>query len=82
MVSNILSTGHKVTVWNRTPSMCKEFVAEGALKGLTPAEVVARCDITLSCGSDTPALMNIIRGENGLLKSISPGKFYVSRFTR
>ena len=64
------------------PSMCKEFVAEGALKGLTPAEVVARCNITLSCVSDTPALMNIIRGENWVLKSIRPGKFYVDMTTQ
>ena len=32
---------------------------EGALKGNSPAEVVAQCDITFSCVSDPTALKDV-----------------------
>lgn len=81
MVSNLLRSGHEVTVWNRTPSKCRDFVKEGALRGNSPAEVVQGCDITFSCVSDPTALKDLVFGNCGVLQGIGPGKAYIDMST-
>jgi 3-hydroxyisobutyrate dehydrogenase len=56
MVANLIKSGHDVMVWNRTKSKCRESLLQGATKGATAAAVVAHCDVTFSCVSDSAAL--------------------------
>jgi 3-hydroxyisobutyrate dehydrogenase len=77
LVKNLLNSGHSVTIWNRTPSKCKDFVKEGAHKATTPADVVAAADITFSCLSDPHAVKEIVFGNCGVLAEIRAGKGYV-----
>jgi len=81
MVNNLLISGHEVTVWNRSPAKCREFVKDCALKGNSPAEVVQQCDITFSCVSDPSALKDLVFGNGGVLQGISQGKAYVDMST-
>ncbi|ELU08924.1 hypothetical protein CAPTEDRAFT_178346 [Capitella teleta] len=81
IVTNLLRSGHEVTVWNRTPSKCREFVKEGALKATSPAEVIQDCDITFSCVSDPTALKDLVFGNCGVLQGICQGKAYVDMST-
>jgi 3-hydroxyisobutyrate dehydrogenase-like beta-hydroxyacid dehydrogenase len=77
IVSALLRAGHDVTVWNRTPSKCRDFVSQGAVKGISPADVVQSCDITFSCVADSVALKELISGDCGVLMAIKPGKAFV-----
>ena len=77
LVKNLLNSGHSVTIWNRTPSKCKDFVKAGAQKATTPADVVAAADITFSCLSDPHAVKEIVFGNCGVLAEIRSGKGYV-----
>ncbi|KAL5012099.1 hypothetical protein ScPMuIL_010650 [Solemya velum] len=81
MVMNLLRSGHEVTVWNRTPLKCREFVKAGALKGNCPSEVLQSCDITFSCVSDSTAVKDLVFGNSGVLQGISRGKCYVEMST-
>jgi len=81
MVANLLRSGHEVTVWNRTPAKCRDFVKQGALKANSPAEVVQGCDITFSSVSDPSALKDLVFGNCGVLQGIGPGKAYVDMST-
>ncbi|XP_014682002.1 PREDICTED: putative oxidoreductase GLYR1 homolog [Priapulus caudatus] len=65
MVQNLLRSGHKVVVWNRTPSKCQPAVDAGAVEKETPAEVVACCDITFACVSDSQAIREAISAKGG-----------------
>lgn len=77
LVKNLLNSGHSVTIWNRTPSKCKDFVKAGAQKATTPADVVVAADITFSCLSDPHAVKEIVFGNCGVLAEIRSGKGYV-----
>jgi 3-hydroxyisobutyrate dehydrogenase len=81
IVKNLLNSGHSVTVWNRTPSKCRDFVKAGAIKGQTPADVVSASDITFTCVSDPHAAKDMVFGNCGVLQEMRPGKGYVEMTT-
>ncbi|QQP42272.1 Uncharacterized protein FKW44_016883 [Caligus rogercresseyi] len=62
IVKNLLNSGHSVSVWNRTSEKCDEFVKAGALKALTPADVILDSDVTFSCVSDPQAAKDMVLG--------------------
>jgi len=44
MAGHVLTAGHELTVWNRSPGRADELVARGAAEASTPAEAVAGAD--------------------------------------
>ena len=81
LLKNLLNSGHSVTIWNRTPSKCKDFVKAGAVKATTPADVVAASDIIFSCLADPHAVKEIVFGNCGILAEIRSTKGYVEMTT-
>lgn len=77
LLKNLLNSGHNVTIWNRTPSKCKDFAKIGATKVTTPADVVAAADIVFSCLADPLAVKEIVFGNCGVLADMTDGKGYV-----
>ncbi|XP_064481986.1 cytokine-like nuclear factor N-PAC isoform X2 [Ornithodoros turicata] len=77
IVKNLLNSGHQITVWNRTPSKCRDFVKAGATKGLTPADVVAASDVTFCCVANPHAAKEMVFGNCGVLQEIRDNKGYV-----
>lgn len=77
LLKNLLNSGHKVTIWNRTPTKCKEFIEAGAEKADTPADVVIEADITFSCLSDPKASKEIVFGPFGILAEMNSSKCFV-----
>lgn len=77
IVKNLLISGHKVTVWNRTSEKAKEFVKIGATEALTPGDVIMDSDITFSCVSDPQAAKEMVFGNCGVLSEITTNKGYV-----
>ncbi|GIX73358.1 putative oxidoreductase GLYR1 homolog [Caerostris extrusa] len=70
IVRNLLQSGHDVTVWNRTPGKCIDFIKMGASSCETPAEVVKATDIIFCCISDPLAVRSLVFGLNGVLKGL------------
>jgi 3-hydroxyisobutyrate dehydrogenase len=81
LLKNLLNSGHSVTIWNRTPSKCKDFVKAGAVKATTPADVVAASDIIFSCLADPHAVKEIVFGNCGILAEVRSQKGYVEMTT-
>lgn len=52
IVKNLINSGHKVAIWNRTGEKCRKFEEVGATVYLTPSDVIDNVDITFSCVSD------------------------------
>jgi len=77
LLKNLLNSGHSVTIWNRTPSKCKDFTKVGATKATTPADVIAAADITFSCLADPHAVKEIVFGNCGILAEMKFGKGFV-----
>ncbi|KAI4354026.1 hypothetical protein L6164_002927 [Bauhinia variegata] len=81
MALNLLHSGFKVTVWNRTLSKCDEFVEHGASIGETPAAVVKKCKYTIAMLSDPAAALSVVFDKDGVLEQISKGKGYIDMST-
>ncbi|GAB0095257.1 Putative oxidoreductase GLYR1 homolog [Sergentomyia squamirostris] len=79
IVKNLINSGHKVVVWNRTFTKCRTFSDAGAQVGATPSDVVDATDITFSCVADPQAAKDMVFGNCGVLQasSVSEGKGYV-----
>ncbi|XP_050672920.1 cytokine-like nuclear factor N-PAC isoform X2 [Leptidea sinapis] len=78
IVKNLLNSGHKVLLWNRTAAKCKDFLKVGATIAVTPCDVVEEADITFSCVADPQAAKEMVFGNCGVLHCPSmEGKGYV-----
>jgi 3-hydroxyisobutyrate dehydrogenase-like beta-hydroxyacid dehydrogenase len=60
MVRRFLAAGHRVTVWNRTPSRADPLLAEGAARAATPAEAVAAGGPVLLSLTDYAAMYDVL----------------------
>jgi len=60
MAHNLLKNGVDLTVWNRTTSKMKEFKEAGAKTAETPRQLAERCDVIITCVSDTPDVVEVV----------------------
>lgn len=81
MSHNLLKAGFDLTVWNRTASRMDEFVAAGAQAASSPADLASRCDIIITCVSDTPDVEAVILGDDGVIQGVQPGALVVDMST-
>ena len=77
MASNLVKAGHEVTVWNRTPGKS----VPGARVANTPAEAAANAEVVWMCVSDTPAVEEVLFGDNGVEQSLREGMIVVDSST-
>ncbi|XP_050540446.1 cytokine-like nuclear factor N-PAC [Daktulosphaira vitifoliae] len=77
IVKNLLNSGHKVVIWNRTTEKSQMFEDAGAVIGLTPSDVIGGSDITFSCVSDPQVAKDMVFGNCGVLSEITPDKGFV-----
>jgi 3-hydroxyisobutyrate dehydrogenase-like beta-hydroxyacid dehydrogenase len=77
MAANLVTAGHEVTVWNRTPG--KEV--EGARHAGTPAEAVQGAEVIWMCVSDTQAVESVLFGPGGAESSLAEGMIVVDSST-
>ncbi|GFU31980.1 putative oxidoreductase GLYR1 homolog [Trichonephila clavipes] len=74
IVKNLIITGHKVTIWNRSARKCEIFVKAGAVQACTPADLVEKCDIIFSCLSGSEAVISVFSGTDGILSGMDKFK--------
>ena len=60
MATTLLTAGHPVTVWNRTPARGDELVAAGATRAATPGDAVAASDLVILSLTDYQAMYDIL----------------------
>lgn len=81
MAMNLRRAGYDVTVWNRTASRADELVAAGAALAESPAALAERCDVIFSCVSDTPDVLAVTLGEQGVIAGARAGALVVDMST-
>ena len=77
MVLRLLSKGHTVTGYNRTRAKAEGLIQKGMKWAGSPREVAAASDLIFSMVTNSAALEAIVEGPDGILASLTPGKFYV-----
>lgn len=60
MIRTLLTAGHPVTVWNRTPSRADEVIADGAVLAPTPGAAVEAGELVLLSLTDYQAMYDVI----------------------
>jgi 3-hydroxyisobutyrate dehydrogenase len=78
MAANLVSAGHPLTVWNRTPSNARGLGAEVAVDAAT---LGARSDIVFICVSDTPDVEEVVFGPKGVIEGVKTGSVIVDHST-
>lgn len=79
MAANLVAAGHDVVVWNRTRSKAESL--DGVEVADSPAAVGAACPVVMLCVSDTPDVIEVVEGENGLLGTLREGSLVVDHST-
>ncbi len=81
MAGHLGKAGYDVTVWNRTRSKAADLVKAGARWAESPKEVTSRSDITITMVADTPDVLQVILGPDGVLQGVRPGAIVVDMST-
>jgi 3-hydroxyisobutyrate dehydrogenase len=68
MARRLLSTGHRLTVWNRTTTRAEALAADGATVAATPADAVRDADVVITMLADPAALLEVATAFAGALK--------------
>lgn len=79
IAQNLLKAGHRVTVWNRTPSRAEELQSQGALIAPTPADA-CKDGVVITCLSDDDAATAVVFGDRGIA-SAGAGCIHISMST-
>ena len=77
MTRRLVSAGHYVTVWNRSPGKAAALVAAGAKAALHPSDVAATASILFMCLTDAAAVEKVVFGPDGLATATGSGKLVV-----
>ena len=81
IAQRLLSTGHSLSVWNRTPQKTRALAGAGAAVTATPAELAARSDTIITILTNAAAIDATYHGSDGLLAADVAGKLFVEMST-
>jgi 3-hydroxyisobutyrate dehydrogenase len=70
--SRALGTGHRVTVWNRSPGRVGALVAAGAVEAADVTTAVHGAEVVLVVVADDDALRQVCLGDDGALAAMGP----------
>jgi 3-hydroxyisobutyrate dehydrogenase-like beta-hydroxyacid dehydrogenase len=80
IAKSLLRAGHRVTVYNRTPSRAEALRADGAIVAASVAEA-SRTEAVFTMVADDAALEGLVFGEGGILASLRRGAAHISLST-
>ena len=78
IATRLTEMGENLVVYNRTKSKVENLGYEIVD---TPKELISKCDVILLCLFDSPAVENVLTGENGLLSGDLKGKTIIDLST-
>ena len=81
IVPRLLSAGHEVTGWNRSPGKARALIDLGMVEAASPREASEKADVVLSIVTDAAAVRAVALGEDGVLSGLSPDAVYLDMST-
>jgi 3-hydroxyisobutyrate dehydrogenase-like beta-hydroxyacid dehydrogenase len=81
MATRLLAEGNSVTVWNRTSDRMAPLVDKGASAARSPADAAADVDAVITMLANPQALEEVLFGEDGLARGLSPGQLLIDMST-
>jgi 3-hydroxyisobutyrate dehydrogenase-like beta-hydroxyacid dehydrogenase len=62
----LLSAGHEIIVWNRTPAKLAQIIDLGATAAGSPADAARRAEVLITMVSDPAALRAVSEGDESI----------------
>ena len=81
MAMNLVKSGYKVTVYNRTPQKAEPLKKAGAKVAANPAEAAHNADYVISIVSDSAASEQVFMGKDGALQNVKAGAIVIDSAT-
>lgn len=81
MAFRLSQKGYDVMVWNRTPCKMDEAVEWGAKAASSPRELAEKCNVLFTMVGDTPDVVQVVEGKNGILAGAKPGTIWIDMST-
>ena len=78
---NIGKAGFPLVVHNRSRGAVDELVAEGAKAAYSPAEVADQSDVVFTNLPDSPDVVQVVLGSQGIIEGARPGTIFVDNST-
>jgi 3-hydroxyisobutyrate dehydrogenase-like beta-hydroxyacid dehydrogenase len=77
----LLSAGHEVHGWNRTPEKAAPLGEEGLVPEKSPRAVAGQVDVVFTMVTNVAALRAVAEGEDGIIAGLGPDKIWVDMTT-
>jgi 3-hydroxyisobutyrate dehydrogenase len=81
IAQRLLSAGHEVTVWNRTPAKTQPLADAGAKVAASPRELAGACEIVITILTDAAAIEATYESASGLLSGHVKDKLFIEMST-
>lgn len=78
IAENILKSGHKLVIYNRTASKLRSLVEKGAEMAVSPADAAQKATIVFTILSDDKAAEAVVYGEKGIISGLPKDGIHVS----
>ena len=81
MARNLAKAGFDVVAYNRTPAKAHALEPDGVTVADSIADVGRRSEVVITMAPDTPDVLAIVEGEDGLASAMAPGSVLVDMST-
>ncbi|MFQ5936473.1 MAG: NAD(P)-dependent oxidoreductase [Acidiferrobacterales bacterium] len=81
MSLNLKRAGAELVIYNRSRGVVDELAAQGMTPASTPQDVAERAPTVILMVSDTPAVEQVLLGEQGIIHGIKPGSLVIDMGT-
>lgn len=81
MAINLLKAGYPLIVHNHSQGKVQELVSLGAQAATSPREVAAESDVVFTNLPDTPDVLEVVLGKDGIIDGAHEGLIYIDNST-
>ena len=81
LAGSLVRNGHDLTVRDLDKNLAEPFLAKGAKWADSPKEMMAVCDVVITCLPSPQACATVMEGEGGLIEAVGPGKIWAEMST-
>jgi 2-hydroxy-3-oxopropionate reductase len=81
MARNLMKAGYHLVVHNRSRSAVDELVSEGAIPAASPREVAAQSKMVITMLPDSPDVLDVVLGEQGLIEAMGQSSLLIDMST-
>ena len=81
MAKNLVTAGHTVVGYNRSPQKAQDLAAHGGTAASSVAEAVKDAEVVITMLPDSPDVQSVVEGEDGVFANARSGALWIDAST-